>query len=272
MKEKYKRLLVLAVLLLIAVWVFFVPEWKTSLHENGEAPLKVTLLKVGKADAIVVQSGQETMVIDAGEEEDGEEVVDFLVGQGVSCVDALVITHYDRDHVGGADTLLEKMDIGKVLLPDYAGDNTEYTDFMDALEEKKIQPQLLTRAIGFKLGEAVVQVEPPASYEAPEDAAEADNNFSLITTVVHGENRFLFTGDAQKQRIREWISGGNARVCTFLKVPHHGVYNTALQELVDSVKPEYAVVCSSAKNPADVQTLELLKKTIFRFFRQKMEM
>lgn len=269
MKEKYKILLVAAVLLVISVWLFFVPELKTSVYENEEAPLKVTLLKVGKADAIVVQSEQKTMVIDAGEEKDGEELVDFLVNQGISCVDVLVITHYDRDHVGGADTLIEKMDVGRVLLPDYVGSNTEYTDFMDAMEQKKIKPELLTRTIGFELGEAVVQVEPPASYEVPEGTAEVDNNFSLITMVIHGKNRFLFTGDAQKQRIREWTAGGSAQVCGFLKVPHHGVYNTALQELIDSVKPEYAVVCSSAKNPADVRTLELLKKNNVSVFQTK---
>lgn len=184
-------------------------------------------------------------------------------------MDTLIITHFDRDHVGGADTLVESMEIGRVLIPAYRGTNTEYTDFISALARKEIDAQELTEPVGFQLGEAVVQVEPPQSYDAPEGAAEADNNFSLITTVTHGKNSFLFTGDSQKQRIREWISGGTASASRFLKVPHHGVYNTALKDLLETVEPEYAVICSSAKNPADVRTLELLKNYNVGVFETK---
>ena len=53
-------------------------------------------------------------------------------------MDVLVITHFDKDHVGGADTLVEGMEIGEVLLPDYEGIHTEYLDFMHALEKKRI--------------------------------------------------------------------------------------------------------------------------------------
>lgn len=223
-------------------------------------PLKVTILKIGKADAIVLQTGKKTMVIDAGEEEDGEEVADLLIKQGLSRIDVLVITHFDKDHVGGADTLVEMMEIGKVIVPDYCGSSTEYFDFADALDEKGIVPEKLTKPERFTLGEASVLVEPPLSYDIPDGFVEFDNNFSLITTVTHGENRLLFMGDAEKQRIREWLSQESEQECDFLKVPHHGVYNKALKELFDAVRPQYAVICSSKKNPADTKTLELLKQ------------
>ena len=70
--------------------------------------LKIVLLKVGKADAIIAQANGKAIVIDAGEEEDGEEIVTYLKNQGLSRIEALIITHYDRDHVGGADTLVER--------------------------------------------------------------------------------------------------------------------------------------------------------------------
>lgn len=63
-------------------------------------PLKVTIFRVGKADAIVLETGEHTMVIDAGEEEDGEEVLAYLEKQHISKIDTLLITHYDQDHVG----------------------------------------------------------------------------------------------------------------------------------------------------------------------------
>lgn len=69
--------------------------------------LEVTLLKVGKADAIVVQAQAQTMVIDTGEDDDGAELVSFLKSQGCEKVDTLIITHFDKDHVGGADRGVE---------------------------------------------------------------------------------------------------------------------------------------------------------------------
>ena len=89
---------------------------------------------------------------------------------------------------------------------------------------------------------------------------EYDNNFSLVTTVTHGINRLYFTGDIEKDRIREILSGGDLSECGFLKVPHHGIYNTALEDLIRKLKPKYAVVCSSDKHPAENETLELLKR------------
>lgn len=232
-------------------------------------PLKVTLLKVGKADAIAIQTEKNTMVIDTGEEEDGEELVFYLKNQGITQVDTLLITHFDQDHVGGADTLIESMDVERVLVPDYEGTSTEYQDFMIALEEKGMTAERLKKAEEFELGSAKVLVEPPASCEIKNGEAEVDNNFSIITTVTHGKNRLLFTGDAEKQRIRQWMKEGNVSPCDFLKVPHHGVYNTALQELFETVAPEYAVICSSNKNPADPQTIELLKKYNTHVFQTK---
>lgn len=228
-----------------------------AMPESGA--LKVTLLKVGKADAIALLTKGKAMVIDAGEEEDGEELVTFLSQQGITKVDTLIITHYDQDHVGGADTLIEEMEVGQVLLPAYEGIHSEYSDFMRALEEKKITPVKLDEKVEFEFGDAEVLVEPPLSYDAG-NAEEMDNNFSLITTVTHGENKLIFTGDAQKQRIREWLENTKPDSCDFLKIPHHGVYNKALRELLDAVKPEYAAICSSHKNPAEVKTLELLKQ------------
>lgn len=261
MKQKWK---VGASLLMVVILIFCLGSMtgcqkaESEIDENG---LKVTVFRVGKADAIVLESGEHTMVIDVGEEEDGEEVVAYLEHEHISKVDTLIITHYDHDHVGGADTLIEAFDIGKVFVPAYEGSNVEYVDFKHAMEKKGIHPEALLQPVDFLFGDANVLVEPPSSYEIESSAAEMDNNFSLITTVTHGKNTFLFTGDAEKWRTRDWLANGTVSTCDVLKVPHHGVYNKAMEELIEVVKPKYAIVCSSNKNPADPETLEMLKES-----------
>ena len=225
--------------------------------------LSVDVLKIGKADAIVIREDEGFVVIDAGEEEDGQEVVDFLVASGAESVKALIITHYDKDHVGGADTLLEQIPVERVLVPDYEGSITDYTEFVAAAEEAHAKHgtklQKVTEDIEFSLGSADFYIEPPASYELPAGAVEADNDFSLITTVTHGENCLIFMGDAEKLRIREWLAKDNSRKCNFLKIPHHGVYTAAYAELMEATMPEYSAICTSQKNPADTKSLELFR-------------
>ena len=222
--------------------------------------LQVQVLKVGKADAIALLCGGSTMVIDCGEEEDGQEVVDYLQGQGVQKIDVLIVTHFDKDHVGGADTVIEEMPVDRVLMPAYTGTGKQYKEFVAVLEETGIKAENLEEVLSFDIGGAAVTVEPPASYEIPDPDEEYDNDFSLITTVVFGGKRLVFTGDIEEARIREWLAGGTVQRCDFLKVPHHGRYNDALEEMIAALEPAYAVICDSEKHPASEETLELLQK------------
>ena len=235
--------------------------------------LQVQVLKVGKADAIVLFCGGETMVIDCGEEEDGQEVLAYLQEEGVSKIDVLMITHFDKDHVGGADTVMEGMPVRRVILPAYTGSGTEYEDFMAVLEKAGVEPENVQEPVRFQLGDASVLVEPPASYEIPVDNAnddeEYDNNFSLITTVEFCDQRMTFAGDIEKQRIQEWLAQGSQEPCAVLKVPHHGVYNKALEDLFGTLQPAYAIICDSKKNPADDRTLELLRQCGAECFETK---
>ena len=236
-------------------------ELSEDTERNGEGAMKqddildIQFLKCGKADAIVLSCGGQTMVIDAGEEDDGEKLVSAVKGTGASRVDVLVITHFDKDHVGGADALVREMEVGRVYLPDYEGAGTDYEEFTALAGEKDLQVTRLQEEAAFLFGSASVLIEPPASYEIGDSEDEYDNNFSLITTLTHGDNTLIFMGDAEKARIREWLSEGKDRTCDLIKIPHHGVYSKAVKELAKAAKSSIAVVTDSDKNPADAKTL-----------------
>lgn len=263
----------LAFVLLATVVVSLLVAGRYKVDETKET-IKTTILKVGKADAIVISTGEETLVIDAGEEEDGVELLEYLQKEGIQKVDTMIITHYDKDHVGGADTVIESIPVTRVLIPDYDSTSADYLDFLLAAEAAGITPERLNERTEFTLGSASVIVEPPLTYEIPETASKAkiefDNNFSLVTTIVHGNNRMVFAGDIEKQRIREWLDNSPEAVpCTFLKVPHHGVFNSELENLFNRLKPAYAAICDSSKNPASDDTVVLLKQMHTDVFRTK---
>ena len=234
-------------------------EEQTSQTDSSET-LTLQVLKVGKADAMVLMCGDSTMVIDCGEEEDGEDVLDYLMQKGVEKIDILMITHFDKDHVGGADTVVAEIPVERVLMPDYEGSGKKYKNFLKAVEEAGIEPERVSEVLSLQLGEAAVTVEPPASYEIPDSDEEYDNNFSLITTVELGSNRLVFTGDIEEERISQWLESGNVQKCDVVKIPHHGFYNEPLEKMVDIMQPSYAVICDSEKNPAEKETVSMLEE------------
>ena len=273
MKQRKGRLLLIVLACLLCLGLVFSIIYMQSGGIRNEK-LKVTVLKVGKADAIVLQSGGKTMMIDTGESDDADKIVKFLKDEGVTSMDALIITHYDKDHIGGASQVLEQFNVARVLIPDYeyTGNRPEYDAFVNSMKATSIQPEAVAEAMEFTFGETSVLVEPPVDYDVDviaEAVEDFDNTMSLFATVTCGEKKFLFTGDADRRRINEWLQHTSVGDVDFLKVPHHGLFNASMEALLDATKPEYAAITCSKKNPADDSTIDLLVKKGVNVFQTR---
>ncbi|MCH5211057.1 MAG: MBL fold metallo-hydrolase [Oscillospiraceae bacterium] len=228
----------------------------TEKAPEAAGEFKFSVLKIGQADAIIMQTENHCVIIDCGEKDDGKEVKKYLADNGIENVDYLFITHFDKDHVGGAAKVINSVNIGEVVTPDYEGTNDEYQSYLDALEEHSLTPVLLDENMTFTLDDVLFEVYPPQEKSYAED----DNDFSLVISVTHGENRFLFTGDAEKTRLKEIMRQVKGEY-DFLKVPHHGRYNKYSSVFFKAVTPAYSVITDSEKNPAESETAAALEST-----------
>ena len=218
--------------------------------------LDLTVFDVGKADSMVLTSENSTVIIDCGEKGDGKEIISYLEEKNISSVDYLIITHYDKDHVGGAAKVINNIEVKNVLAPDYEESGDEMDKYNKALSEAGITPKLLTGDLSFTLNNAEYTVYAPKQSDYGEDN---DNDFSLVTKITHGNNVLLFTGDAMEQRLEEIMDIGD---CDFLKVPYHGRSLDNLDDFLSAVTPEKAVVCTSKSEfSADTQK-ELINRNI----------
>lgn len=225
-------------------------------HDIANAKeLKVTFLDVGKADAIVLQSESSTVVIDCGEKGDGKKISSILEESGTTVIDYLIITHFDKDHVGGAPKVLKTFDVKNVLTPDYTGNVSEYDKFAETLDGRGITPMKLKEDISFTLDDVDYTVYAPKK-DFYGDGDSAENNFSLVTKAVHHNNTLLFTGDAMEERLDEIMDIGK---CTLLKVPYHGRKLDNLDDFLKAVEPKCAVVCTDS-NEFSGKMQDLLKK------------
>lgn len=218
-----------------------------------EGEFRITVLKAGQADAIVLHTLTHTVLIDCGEQDDGDDLVAYLQNQGVKHIDYLFITHFDKDHVGGVPEVLDNYSVDHIMVPDYIGTGSKYLKYQNYLFEHQLHDEVVGETMSLILDDVALCVYPPmeSSYKA------GDNDFSLVISVVHGENSFLFAGDAEKQRLMELEKQMDLQH-TFLKIPHHGRCNSYTEEFLSLVKPKYAVVTCSEKNPAESQLFEFL--------------
>ncbi len=228
-------------------------EYDNSMQENPG--VKVTFFDVGKGDAILIETREYTLLIDAGYDKTYGVIRDYLAKQEIEKLDYLVITHFDKDHVGGADRVVSEFEVGEILQPDYASDGGQYQEYRAVLEEKKLQPVLVTESMQFSLDGADFYIYPPQkkTYE------EEDNDFSLTVSMAYGERSFLFAGDCEEERLDELLLQTEFDLShDVLKVPHHGKKEDNSREFLERVAPEAAVITCSSEEPASKKLCNML--------------
>lgn len=230
-------------------------EAKHSVPEVKAEELSINCLAVGKADAIIVQQGEHAMLIDAGETTNGTTVVSALEKQGIEKLDALVITHYDKDHVGGAAKVLGSVSVDTVFCPDYTGNNDEYLAFQRSID-KHGDVRAVSEITSYTLGDASLTIHPAEDVaEIMEKGDEHDNDLSLVIQMAYGEKKFLLTGDIEKKRTKQMLAAPVDWDCDWIKIPHHGRYQKKLKDLFEVATPTYAVIStSSAEAPEEKMT------------------
>lgn len=217
--------------------------------------LTVYAFSAGSADAFLLTSETAAVLIDCGEKDFGEEIVQHLNDLGVQRLDCLILTHFDKDHVGGAAKVLQSVAVGRVLQSNVPKDSKAYRNYLEALEETGMTAETVREKLSFSLDGVQYTVFPPAErYDN-----NASNNFSLILTVSNGADRLLFPGDAEEERIAELLDL-QLGIFQFLKVPHHGRYGGETEHLIQAVQPEIAVITSSDEEPEDAATVQCLEQ------------
>ena len=261
-----KRIIAVGILLaaLVAVWLG-IRQFAGS-DEIENPALTITALSVGKADALILKTDDWAAMIDTGEERDGSYIRETLEAAGIDHLNLLLITHFDKDHVGSAAELLETVGADQVLMPDYEGTRPEYAAFLSALEahpETEVQRVIGTEVLEIPAGAVttsftVYAAENPA--EIQNTGGEYDNDMSLVAKVICGEKKFLFTGDIEKTRIAQMLDSGEDWTADWIKMPHHGRYQKKVEKLLEAVNPFYAVICDGEDQLAEEETLDALKK------------
>ena len=129
--------------------------------DAGANSMTVLYLDVGKADCTILTDGAHTVLIDCAETDDGETILSVLKENRISQIDLLIVTHFDKDHIGGVPEVLSSFSVLHVIEPDYAPENPEaeaYTAYRAALELASITPEAVSDALDVTLGDMQLSI------------------------------------------------------------------------------------------------------------------
>lgn len=213
-------------------------ENNTSINKTVDELLRIYYIDVGQADSILVINKDKTMLIDAGNNDDGNMVVDFIKDKGVSKLDYVIGTHPHEDHIGGLDDVIKSLDIGKLYMPKIQTNTKTFEDVLDAALEKGIDIESPNIGDKFNISDANCEVM----------SSKIDNkNLNLASIVIrmeYGKQSYLFMGDAETENESErtWPK------TNVLKVGHHGSNTSSSKKFLEQVSPEIAIISVGKDN------------------------
>ena len=242
-REKAPRAALRKLLSLLSLLFFFL----LLLPERPKG-LLISAIDVGQGDGFLLECKGKVMSVDCGSssnEHFGEKVLEpFLLSKAVLTIDTALITHCDRDHLSGIEYLLSKstqIRIRELVLPAPAEEDPRYGIL------KRLAVRRGCRIRYLKNGDMLAF---PSSlrccYPENNEPIEEANSHSIGMLLAYGNFRMLFTGDmpeeAEKKLLKNLRAAGALCDIDILKAAHHGSKYSSSEELLDSLRPEYALL------------------------------
>ena len=218
-------------------------ENKAQSNSSVSGQLKIHYINVGQGDSELIQNNGQNMLIDTGTNESTNSLISYLKSQNISKIDYLVLTHPHEDHIGGAADVIKDFDIGTIYMNNKTTNTKTYKDMIVAIKQKNLKVTVPILGQAFKNGDANCIVYGPVN-----PIGDDLNTYSIVIKVTFGNNKFLFTGDAQASNEDGMISNGYDLSDDVLKVGHHGSHTSTAQAFLDKVNPKYAVISCGKGN------------------------
>ena len=213
------------------------------LHSSSTLPpptgLRITFLDVGQGDGALIQVPGGAVLVDEGPPEANMD--SQLKHLGVTSLSLVVLTHPQRDHVGGAADVLKELRVGAVLDPAIPSDSPDERAARAAARAHHVRIVVARAGEAFGIGALRLRVLWP---DGPGTPGDDPNNHAVVLVASYGQTDALFTADAESD-----VTGRlQLPPVEILKVAHHGSADAGLGEELKELRPRIAVISVGAGN------------------------
>ena len=222
--------------LCLSLWLGYV--------DGGTRSLQMTMLDVGQGQCLLFEDAGATLMYDCGgdgDERSGEEAARFLLSRGISRLDVLVLSHYDRDHAGGVCQLLGRIDVGLLCLPDTPDESGMRSQIKQAAADRGVEISYVNFDMKLSFSGAGARLFAPVS-------DGTDNEASVALLVSQGEFDILATGDMPASAERLLLSRHHLPDIEVLVAGHHGAGSSTCNTLLERTKPETVLISVGKSN------------------------
>lgn len=212
--------------------------------KQASGTLQVYFLDVGQGDStLIVTPKHQYILIDAGNNDQGKNVVKYLTHLGVKTLDVMIATHPDADHIGGLDDVLKAFDVKEVYAPKVSHNTVTFEDFLTAVKNEGRTIKTAKAGVSLELEGINAEFLSPIN-----DYGDELNDWSAVLKVTYKETSFLFAGDAEYSAEKDMLAGNSNLKADVLKVGHHGSKTSTSKAFADAVSPRYAIISVGKNN------------------------
>lgn len=239
--------------------------WPLAVTRFHDGRLEVHAIDVGQGDALAIRTpGGSWILVDAGPGGAGgydagrARVVPFLLRQGARRVDALILTHPDSDHIGGAAAVLESFDVGLVIDPGVALGRPLYRELLSRADRGEIRWIRARADLEITIDDVSIHLLHP---DDELDETPSSNHLSVAFRLGYGRFGALFLGDAPadvEEKIAERYGAGLS--AQLLKVAHHGSTTSTAEAILAAAEPTMAFISVGRNNRYGHPAPEVLRR------------
>lgn len=246
---KSKRVLLLGCCVVLSLCFALLASWTEPLLDD----YRLTALDVGQGQCILLQSEGKTYMVDCGgsyDEDAADTAASYLLAQGVTRLDGLILTHYDQDHVGGAAYLLHRVPADVLVLP--VGEDAQRWD-----------PELLKNHTGHVIRASQDYSITWGSCEITVYASqlrESSNESSLCVLFQREECDILITGDRGAAGEEALLRTADIPQVDVLVAGHHGAASATSMAFLEAVRPATVLISVGEGNRYDHPSQEVLDR------------
>lgn len=228
-------------------------------------------IDVGQGDAILIElPNEENMLIDAGSNEKGKKVVEYIKKQNIREITYLIGSHPHADHIGGLDDVINSFKIGRIYMPQVNHTTRTYEDVLLAIDAKGKKIKAAKKGlIIVEDDELKAEILSPIS-----DDYQDLNNWSVVIKLDYKKISFLFSGDAEEKVENQLINSGLDLKSQVYKVAHHGSDTSNKSKFLEKIDPQVSVISVGIDNnyghpsPEVIKKLTKIDSNIFRTDKQ----
>jgi len=211
--------------------------------------LHVSFLDIGQGDAILIQKGNQQVLVDGGP---SPQALALELGDRMPfwdrTIELVVLTHPHADHLTGLVEVLQRYQVERVLSPDLDYESSLYGEWQELIDEKEIPRTPAQAGQKIDLGDGVIiEVLNPQAPLLAGTGSDINNN-SVVLHITMGKASFLLTADIEQEAEFKLIVLGADLTSTVLKVGHSGSRTSTTPEFLAAANPRVAVI-SVGDNP-----------------------